>query len=400
MNNKVAYIALLVVTYLVGLGLGYAVLPAAREALISPAVPEKVVEEVPTAGKPLVVISPDEPKNQACPLNGLSYTITEKNLWEKRRPMTIMIENHQEARPQSGIDSADIVYESVAEGAITRFMGVFYCDIAAIDLIVGPVRSARTYFLDWASEYSKLPIYVHVGGANTPNKADALGQIRSYGWQGANDLNQFGLSVKDCWRDYNRIGHTVATEHTMYCSTNNLYKVAEKRGFTNLDPKKDSWTKTFVPWKFSAIPDGGTGKPTESVGKPATTLDFDFWKDYAQYHVTWTYDSTTKTYLRANGGEAHKDKNTGKQLSAGTVIIQYVTETGPIDAEKHMLYGTTGSGNALIFSQDRAFTATWSKKSRLDRTIYKDSRGKEFQFVPGKIWIEILSKANASVSYQ
>lgn len=392
MNNKVTYIVFLVATYLVGLGLGYAVLPAIpKEGLITPVVP--TVEEVPAAGKPLVVISPDEPKNQVCPLNGLSYTATEKNLWEKRRPMTIMIENHQEARPQSGIDSADIVYESVAEGAITRFMGVFYCDIAAIDLTVGPVRSARTYFLDWASEYGKLPIYVHVGGANTPNKADALGQIRSYGWQGANDLNQFGLSVKDCWRDYNRIGHTVATEHTMYCSTNNLYKVAQKRGFTNLDPKKESWTKIFVPWKFGTTPDGGTGKP-------AATVNFDFWKDYPQYHVTWTYDSTTKTYLRVNGGEAHKDKNTDKQLSAGTVIVQYVTETGPIDAEKHMLYGTTGSGNAVIVSQGQAFVATWSKKGRLDRTIYKDSRGKEFQFIPGKIWIEILSKANNSVSYQ
>lgn len=390
MNKKLSFIISLVVTYLLGVGIGYAFLPKSEDAgLISPE-----VSEIPTAGKPLVVISPDEPKDQACPLNGLPYTTTEKNLWEKRRPMAIMIENHQEARPQSGLSSADIVYESVAEGAITRFMGVFYCDIAAQDLIIGPVRSARTYFLDWASEYSKYPLYVHVGGANTPNKANALGQIRDYGWQGANDLNQFGLSVKECWRDYNRIGHTVATEHTMYCSSNNLYKVAEKRGFTDLDPKKDSWTKTFIPWKFGRL------SPDSGPGKPAANVSFDFWTDYAQYNVNWIYDPSTKVYLRANGGEAQKDKNTDKQLTAGTIVVQYVTETGPIDSEKHMLYGTTGSGTGMIFSQGQAFSVTWSKKTRLDRTIFKDSNGKVFQFVPGKIWVEILSKANKSVTYQ
>ena len=388
MNKKTTYLVSLIAVYLLGLGIGYAVFPkVSQEALVSPALEDGTLR----AGKPLVVINPSEPKNQTCPLNGLSYTTTEKNLWEKRRPMTVMIENHLEARPQSGISSADIVYESVAEGAITRLMGVFYCDIAATDLIVGPVRSARTYFLDWASEYGKYPIYVHVGGANTPNKANALGQIRDYGWQGANDLNQFGLGVKECWRDYNRIGHTVATEHTMYCSSDNLYKAAERRGFTNLDKKGDSWTKFFTPWKFGDKPDSGTGKP-------ATVVNFDFWEDFAQYHVAWTYDATSMAYKRVNGGEPHKDRNADNQIEAKTVIVQFVTETGPIDAEKHMLYGTIGSGNALIFSQGQVFSATWSKKSRLDRTVYKDSRGKEFQFVPGKIWIEILAK-NAKVDY-
>lgn len=356
--------------------------------LISPEVKEKAGEVV-QAGKPLVVISPEEPKNQTCPLNGLPYTTTEKDLWEKHRPLTVMIENHKDSRPQSGLLNADIIYEAVAEGAITRLMGVYYCDIAALDLVVGPVRSARTYFMDWASEYSKFPIYVHVGGANTPNKANALGQIKDYGWAGANDLNQFGLSVKECWRDYNRLGRPAATEHTMYCSTNQLYQVAIRRKFTATDPKGDLWTKTYIPWKFGSIPDGG---------KPAQTVNFDFWTDYSDYQIKWTFDGSTKTYKRENGGTTHIDNNTKKQLEAGTVIVQFVTETGPIDEEKHLLYGTIGSGNALIFSQGLAFPATWSKKDRLYRTIYKDAKGKEFQFVPGKIWIEILAK-NDKVDY-
>lgn len=394
MNKKIIYLISLVVIYLFGVGIGYAASPKATQSeLISPS-----VQETHTAGKAIVIINPDEPKNQTCPLNGLPYTTTEKNRWDKRRPMAIMIENHDAARPQSGLSSADIVYETVAEGAITRFMAVFYCDIAAQDLTVGPVRSARTYFLDWASEYGKYPLYVHVGGANTPNKANALGQIRDYGWAGGNDLSQFGLSVKECWRDDSILKKanavdSVPTEHTMQCDTEKLYAVAAKRGFTDLTPKGDSWTKFFVPWKFAATPDSGTGKP-------ATRVSFDFWKDYAQYHVNWTYDGTSKTYLRENGGKTHIDNNTGKQLSTGTVVIIYTSETGPIDDEKHMLYGTIGSGTGIIFSQGQAFPVTWSKKSRLDRTIFTDSKGKQFQFVPGKIWIENLAKGNTSVSYQ
>lgn len=388
MNNKFAYLISIFVAYLVGLGIGYTFSPRSGvETLVSPATEEAAK----TVGKPLITIDPAEPRDQMCPLNGLMYTATEKGLWEKRRPMAVMIENHQESRPQSGLASADIVYESVAEGAITRFMAVYYCGIAATDLVVGPVRSARTYFLDWASEYGKFPIYVHVGGANTPNKANALGQIRDYGWAGVNDLNQFGLGVKECWRDYNRIGHAVATEHTMYCSTNNLYKVAEKRGITALDLKKDSWTKFFVPWKFDTT-------PSSANAKSASLVNFDFWKGYEQYHVQWTYDQTTKTYLRNNGPDAHKDKNTDEQIKAGTVVVMFTTETGPIDAEKHMLYGTIGSGSAIIFSQGQAYSATWSKKDRISRTIFKDSAGKEFKFIPGRIWIENLAK-NAKVDY-
>ncbi len=398
MSQKL-YLVLLVAVFLVGGAFSYFVLPqsALGGPLVSPAVKENGSSAVPLTGvKQLVAVNPSEPKNQVCPLNGLSYTATEKSLWDKRRPLVIMIENHDQARPQSGLSSADVVYESVAEGAITRFMAVFYCDIASVDLSVGPVRSARTYFLDWASEYGKYPLYTHVGGANTPNKANALGQIKDYGWYGGNDLSQFGLSIHECWRDDSILktaNHvtTVPTEHTMQCSTEALYKVAAARGFTDVTPKGDSWTKFFTPWKFGTTPDSGPGKP-------ATVVDFDFWKDYAAYHVKWTFDSSTKTYKRENGGNPQIDWNNKKQLETGTVIVQYETEVGPIDEEKHMLYGTIGSGNALIFSQGQAFQATWSKKDRLSRTLFKDAKGKDFQFVPGKIWIENLAK-NAPVSY-
>ncbi len=120
---------------------------------------------------------PSLPRNEACPLNGAYYTKPERELWEKRRPLGVMIENSKVSRPQSGISAADVVYEALAEGGIPRFLAVYYCQSTEY---VGPVRSARTYFLDWISEYGSSPLYAHVGGANTPGPANALGQILEY----------------------------------------------------------------------------------------------------------------------------------------------------------------------------------------------------------------------------
>ena len=302
--------------------------------------------------------------------------------------MAVMIENHKESRPQSGLSKADIVYETIAEGGITRFMAVYYCDAAFGNTDIGPVRSARTYFLDWASEYSKYPVYVHVGGANTPGKANALGQIEDYGWAGENDLNQFGLSIKECRRD-DRLGN-VATEHTMYCFTEALWKLADKRDWSAADEDGESWDDTFTSWKF-------TDKAPKD-GDAATNITFDFWDDFAQYTVGWQYSPDTQVYKRVNGGKSHIDNNTDQQIEATTVMVQFVKETGPIDDLKHMLYGTTGTGKAIVFTNGQVEKLTWKKKTRLSRTIFSDSKGKEYKFQEGKIWIEAVPAGN-TISY-
>src|SRR5438105_2843808 len=86
------------------------------------------------------------PKIEPCPINGIKYSTQQRDWWEKHRPLGIMIENHQDARPQSGLSFADIVYEAIAEGGITRFLGIYYCQDAPVN---GPIRSARTYFVDF-----------------------------------------------------------------------------------------------------------------------------------------------------------------------------------------------------------------------------------------------------------
>ena len=335
-------------------------------------------------------IDPNAPKTEACPLTGQLFTKAEKQIWEKRRPLTVMIENHADSRPQSGLSKADVVYEAVAEGGITRFLAVFYCN-ASEEVTVGPVRSARTYFMDFASEYGDYPLYAHVGGANVPGPANALGQIGDYGWlDKGNDMNQFSIGFPTYWRDYERIGHAVATEHTMYSTTEKLWEVASKRGLNATDEEGNKWNAKFTEWKF---------KDDEKLEARGTTskIDFSFWNNNPDYAVTWEYNKDQNQYLRVNGGQPLKDLNSDSQIQVKTVIIQFMKEKGPIDEVKHILYTTTGTGNALIFQDGKAIEGTWAKEKRQSRTKFTDGSGKEISLNRGPIWIEIVpsgQKAN------
>lgn len=334
--------------------------------------PSNVVEE-----------DPNEPKTEECPLNGQMRTKKAKESWEKRRPLAVMIENHTEARPQSGLFSADVIYEAVAEGGITRFAAVFYCNLSEIQ--VGPVRSARTYFLDWVSEYD--PLYAHVGGANTPGPADALSQIIKYRIK---SLNQFGIGFPTYWRDYQRLGHPVATEHTMYSTTQKLWEIGAKRGWTNVDEDGVSWDKNFVLWKFKE--DGSSGS--------AIDITVNFWASQGSYTVNWTYDQACHCYKRKNGAE-HTDLNTKKQLAARNIVVQFEKESNANDGYEnnvHLLYGTTGSGKALILQDGQVIDGKWIKQSRLARTKFVDSLGKEISFNRGQIWIQTVPEG-AKVTY-
>lgn len=348
-----------------------------------------------------LVIDPSAPKTESCPINGKMYTEIEREVWETRRPLFIMIENTSDSRPQSGLNSADVIYEAVAEGGITRFGAVFYCGISAKDTIIGPVRSARTYFLDWASEYN-YPLYTHVGGANcspidpdnaartcqSDKRTQALEQINSYGWGGSkgNDLNQFSIGFPTFWRDYERLGRTVATEHTMYTSTEKLTKYAKKRGWTNLSPEGNDWADDYVSFKFLDEEDTQIG----SVNK----ISFGFWESWEDFNVVWNYDSTSNAYKRDNGGAIHIDLNDDSQLTVSVIIVQFTKEIGPVDDLKHILYDTESSGNSLVFQNGKVIKGTWEKKDRELRTIFSDSKGKEIEFNRGKIFIEIVPKGN------
>ena len=339
------------------------------------------------------IIDPSIPRTQACPLNGKLYTKQEEEIWKKRRPLAVMIENHAESRPQSGLSSADVVYEAVAEGGITRFMAVFYCGIAVQNVNLSPVRSARTYYLPWVLEYDAA--YNHVGGAGVcddptvDTRAKALCQIDQYKIK---DMDQFGISFPTCYRNPDRLDHPVATEHTMVCVTDKLLKIASERGWTNVDTAGVSWDKNFSSWKFK-------DDAKEAERGASFSASFTAWKGYSDYSVKWVYDAATNSYKRFNGGQPHTDLETKEQLAAKNIIVQFAVETGPVDEHAHLLYANIGSGTGLLFQDGKNIKITWQKANRSARTKFYDSAGKEISFNRGTIWIEMLP-TGTPISYE
>lgn len=377
-NKKPLILA--IVIYLLSAGASYAFFSSSG-GFLSDDSPESVTQGKEQNDFDQVVFDPNQPKTEECPLTGQKFSKEQREWWEEHRPLGVMVENHEESRPQSGIEFADVVYEAVAEGGITRFLLVYYCQDAGI---VGPIRSARTYFLDWISEYGANPLYAHVGGANTPGPANAIGQIIDYGWNMYNDLNQFSIGFPTYKRDESRLGRPVATEHTMYSTTTKLWQVGAERKLTEKDEDGNSWDEDFVPYKFKE-------DAKESDRGNVDNIHIEFWGP-GSYSVDWTYDKETNTYLRENGGDKHTDRNTEHQLSAKNVVVLRMRESSANDGYEggvHRLYGNKGTGEAIVFQDGEEKEGRWEKDGREGRTIVTVD-GDEVEFNPGTIWFEIV----------
>lgn len=297
--------------------------------------------------------TPKEVKTTTSKLDGTTAPEDVAN----RHPLAVMVENHPEARPQAGLDEASFIYEAITEGGITRFLAIYG---PRIPTKVGPVRSARTYYIDWLSEYDAF--YAHVGG-----NLDALDKIRQLGIL---DLDQFAIGAAAYWREPAK---GVAVEHTMFADPQKLYAEAQKKGW----PK----TKEINNYSFKK----------ESVVDAAlsqkVTIDF----SSPQYKVEWVYSQTEKAYLRTLGGYAHKDRITGNQLSGKNIIALSVERTyAPTSInEEGFAMQTIGEGKALVFQEGKKTMATWKKKSRTSMTTLIDSGGNEIKLIPGETWFEI-----------
>lgn len=344
------------------------------------------------------------PKTEECPINGKMFSEPEREIWEKRRPITAVIENHEEARPHSGLSNADVVYEAVAEGGITRFLSVFYCGVSASDVKIAPIRSVRVYFINWAAEYGESPIFVHIGGANNicghcpggvkprgqiDPRADAFAALTKLGWRYARGNSFDGgtnIGYPIIIRDQYRLGEKAAWEHSVVGFTDKIFEEAEARGFGYKKQDGDPWGVDFRIWKFQD--DNPLSSPK------ASNITFEFWRNKPIYDVNWQYNRDTNSYIRNNGGQKHTDNETGEQIEAKNVIIQFVDEEGPVDQEMHMLYDNIGSGNAIIFQNGDAIEGTWEKRTQGSRTIFYDDSGNEIRIVRGQVWIEAVPDGN------
>lgn len=295
-------------------------------------------------------------KTTANPLDGTDVSIDLAN----RHPLAIIVENHSQARPQIGLDKASIIYEAISEGGITRFLAIYGPKDTPK---IGPVRSARTFFLDWAAEYNAF--LAHVGG-----NIDALDRIPV---EKVLDLDQFALGTKAYWREPEA---GKAIEHTMFTSSEKLYEAAEQKGW---DMKGDFTSFTFLKPKDFKVSSGVTQEIKIDFSSP-------------QYEVSYTWDSLNNNYPRALAGSPHKDRSTGNQLAPTNIIIQSVGRTEGLTRinENSWTFDTIGEGKAYIIYGGQKIDAAWKKTGLKERTIFYDSSGKEIKFLPGQFWYEIV----------
>jgi hypothetical protein len=265
----------------------------------------------------------------------------------------VMIDNHSDARPQAGVAEASLVYEAPVEGGITRLLAVYPSD-AKVERI-GPIRSARPYYLDWASELDAT--YVHVGGS-----PEALDRIKAT--SGFMDLNEM-YAGKYFWRDKARLA-----PHSTFTSMELLRQAREAR-FADRD------RKDIAGWKFKD--DAPVGERPESGAELVI--------GYADtYRVTWRYDRDANQFVRMRGGKEEKDA-TGVSVRAKNVVVQYV-ETKVLDEVGRRRIDTKGGGEALAAIDGRTVGGRW--KAVGGRTVFVDAAGNEFAFDAGTTWIEVV----------
>ena len=262
----------------------------------------------------------------------------------------MMIENAADAWPLSGVDDAFLVIEAPVEGNIPRFIA-FYSDDQDVSRI-GPVRSARLYYLDWNAEFQG--IYGHVGGS-----PEALEDILE---NGTLDLNQFFQSEY-----YYRDELTRYAPHNVYTSTNILKEsIAEIREKYDVDvPSYESWTFT----------DGVSQSSTVAT----THIEWG-----SGYDVDWTYDPSTNTYHRSQGGNTYTANN--------VVVIATDIGTIPGDDKGRRTVRTIGEGPMMLLQNGTRNNVpwTWKKTSASSRMRFYDETGKEVPMNAGKTWIEVI----------
>jgi len=281
------------------------------------------------------------------------------------RVVSVKIENSPAARPQSGIQAADVVYESITEGGITRFNCMFHSNNPAE--LVGPVRSARLSDIDIVPQYS--PLFVFSGASGVVNSA-----VRAAGLE--NLSQDVGVS-----NGYTRVSFRSAP-HNLYLDLAEIREEGVSRGY--------SASQEIKPLAFDR---SSADTPTVSH----VTIPF------SQANTAeWTYDPESDTYLRENNGRVHTDALTDEQISARNVVVVWarmvaqrktdVTGSTTYDIE------LTGSGRATVFRNGAKLDCTWATNGDAPPT-FTAADGSAVRLAPGNTWFQVIP-TNLNISME
>jgi len=295
------------------------------------------------------------------------------------RPFAIMVENTPDARPQSGLINADVVFEVVDESGITRFVAVF----SSYDSdLVGPVRSARPYYAEIARSFD--PVYVFWGTAPIFYKVvenlgldylSPLGDQSGNSSIAANFVDGNGVDSK---RDSSRVA-----PHNAYVFTPKLKELASKQGY-----KLEGGGQSSFHFKLDA-PESDRG----DISK--ITIDYSI----PEYKSLYEYDSKNNNYVKSVAGSPSTDRESGEQIAVNNVIVMVTDIKNSGDSSGHMIVRTTQEGEAFYFFDGKIVEGTWSRSSALDPFTFKDKNGNVVLFNRGHTWVGVISGIDR-VDYQ
>ena len=276
------------------------------------------------------------------------------------RIIGVLINNHNKARPQSGLNQADIIYEVLAEARITRFIAFYQSNKPEV---IGPIRSIRPYYLDIINGFDAL--IVHSGGSD-----EAYATIFSD--NSLPDLDEIRRAQEAYWRVNFR-----EMPHNLYTSTEKIIAAADKRGFL-----KKSYIPKFIFLKESQPVNGEILNEVEIAYSP-------------DYRVAFQYDSTTKLYQRLINGLPHVDLETNEQLTAKNILV-IEAKHQIIDSVGRRKIDVYGPGSGKLIQNGEAKDITWQ---RVDGVIRAFIDGEEQGLYPGQTWI-IVVDSNTKLTYK
>jgi hypothetical protein len=295
------------------------------------------------------------------PLDGLPTTADAA----AQHPIAVMVDDLSPARPQSGFSAASVVWQAPAEGGIPRYMMIFNENVPKS---VGPIRSARQYFIAWAAEWGA--VYVHVGGS-----PQALATLASKG-HGQYVYNADGFRYE---------GHYLFRIKTRLAPHNEYSDASHLRGLVKAVGAKD---KPIEPvWTF------GPDAPS-SVRPVGGTIDVSFFAN----HIHYAYDRVSNTYRRSVTGEKKQvDAATGTPVAPKNVVA-IVMHFGPLNdghpQKKRLEADFVGSGRAWVSTNGVTSRATWRKASVTAPTLLFDSAGEPIRLTAGQTFVQVVQSAS------
>ena len=285
------------------------------------------------------------------------------------RPYAVMIDNHLGALPQAGLNKAYIVYEMIVEGGETRLMALFKGQ--NLDKI-GPIRSSRHYFLDYALENDA--IYVHFGWS--PQAQADISKL------GVNNIN--GITAGENANAFWRVTEKYAP-HNAVTKSVNIIEMAKQRNYSITSDKKSVLNYVADEVELSE------GQSAASVTIPYSTSNT----------VKYVYNTQTKRYTRYSRGNVQTDWNTKENITTKNIIVTFVENTTLNDGENkgRQTLDNVGTRDGYYITNGKAIKIKCKKSSRSAQTVYEDLQGNEIKVNDGNTFIQICP-INSNVTFE